>query len=270
MWAVAIILGMTLGLSAQAPPAVQLQAACADAEIEAHGLVCDDDEPCPIELELSSVEAVGAKIFVAGNFHAGAATLASLLLVSDDRGATWTEAWPRQKNVALYQVQFVDFESGWVAGHEAGTLPRDPFLLRTADGGKTWRKAPVFSDGAVGVIEQYWFDSKQTGTLIAQRRGSRSAGRYLKFESRNGGDTWMLRESGEDPIEGKRPRGAVANNADWRIRADARGKTLRVEKRESGKWVPMGTFALAAGVCKPARAPEEPKPLEPPPPGADG
>ena len=269
----AAILSLTVLLAALLAPArlraqsqtVKLTADCADADIAEHGLVCDEDEPCPIQLELAGVEPVGSKLFIAGDFHAGPATLASLLLVSEDQGVSWTEASSRQKGVALYQVQFVDFATGWVAGHHAGALPRDPFLLRTSDGGKTWKKLPVFGDSAVGVVEQFWFDSKDLGTLIAQRRGARAAGRYLKFETRNGGDTWMLRESGEDPIEGKRPRGATSS-ADWRIRADNRTKTLRVEKRESGKWTGVSSFALDAGACKPAPpAPHESGSAEPSP-----
>lgn len=243
------------------PRTVKLNAQCADAEITEHGLVCDESDPCPIQLELAAVEPVGSKLFVAGDFHTGPATLASLLLVSDDQGVSWTEAWPRQKGVALYQMQFVDFATGWVAGHHAGTLPRDPFLLRTSDGGKTWKKLPIFGDSAVGVVERFWFDSKDLGTLIAQRRGGGTAGRYLKFETRNGGDTWTLRESGADPLESTRPGGAKSSNADWRIRADNRTRTLHIERRESARWTSVASFALDAGACKPA--PDEPKPDDP-------
>lgn len=266
-------------LAAAALPAqtVKLTAACADAEIAEHGLVCDEDEPCIVELELSSIEPVGSRVFIAGNFHVGPSTLASVLLASDDRGVKWYEAAPRLKGVALYQVQFIDFTNGWVAGHEAGTLPRDPFLLRTADSGKTWKRLPVFADSAVGVVEQFWFETKDIGYLIAQRRGGGPAGRYLKYETRNGGDGWMLRETSDDPIAGKRPRNATQNAPDWRIRAEAKSKTLRVERREASRWTSVAVFALETGTCRPSppkpptELPSEPAPAPPetPPPGQD-
>jgi photosystem II stability/assembly factor-like uncharacterized protein len=42
----------------------------------------------------------------------------------------------------LDRIQFIDFENGWVSGEVQHPLPRDPFLLATTDGGKTWQRAP--------------------------------------------------------------------------------------------------------------------------------
>ena len=47
---------------------------------------------------------------------------------------TWAEPWPRLLGAALDQVQFYDAGVGWAAGHMAGSIPRDPFLVLTADG----------------------------------------------------------------------------------------------------------------------------------------
>lgn len=252
------ISGLLLG---QGPPVVRLTAVCGDAELVDFGLVCEEDEPCPVLLELASVEPVGNKIFMAGNLHTAAATLWSVLLVSEDGGANWSEPWPRLRGASLEQVQFADFETGWVAGHTGGALPKDPFLLRTGDGGKVWRKLPVYGEGTVGVVEFYRFESKTNGMLVAQRRGGSLPGKYQRMETRDGGSTWTLREAGED-----RPAGSGVIRENWRIRGESKSKTLRVERMEGGKWTGVAAFALEAGLCKPA----QPKPDEPPGPPVPG
>lgn len=250
-------------LPAAAQP-VKLTAACADEEIRDFGLVCDEDEPCPVLLEIAGVEPVGTRLFAAGNLHTGQSTLWSLLMVSDDGGKTWQEPYARQRGVALDMVQFVDFENGWVSGHLAGALARDPFLLRTNDGGKTWRRSSLYRDSTVAFIEQFWFENKDQGTMIVQRRGA-PAGRYQRLETRDGGTTWMLRETGEDPIEGRRVRGAASSNPDWRVRADNKSNTLRIEKADGKQWRAVAVFPLVVGGCKPRPAPAPEEPAEEPP-----
>lgn len=255
------ILGLALTLPAAAQT-VKLSVVCADEEIREFGLVCDEDEPCPVYLEIAGVEPVGARLFAVGNLHTGTATLWSVLLMSEDGGKTWTEPYPRQKSVAFDMVQFVDFENGWVSGHQAGSLARDPFLLRTVDAGRTWRKFPLYRDSPVAFIEQFWFETKDQGTLIVQRRGA-GVGRYQRLETRDGGAAWAMREAAEDPIEGKRARGAVSMNADWRVRADAKANQLRIEKREARQWRAVAAFPLVAGKCEP-REVEDTVEAEPP------
>lgn len=254
-------------LAASLPAAaqtVQLASVCADEEIRDFGLVCDEDEPCPVLLEIAGVEPVGSRLFAAGNLHTGQATLWSLLMVSDDGGKTWLEPYARQRGVALDMVQFVDPENGWVSGHLAGTLARDPFMLRTNDGGKTWRRSPLYRDSTVAFIEQFWFDNKDQGMMIVQRRGV-PAGRYQSLETRDGGATWMLRETGEDAIGGRRARGAASSNPAWRVRADNKSNTLRIERLEGKQWRAAAVFPLVVGACKPRPAPVQAEPPDEPP-----
>ena len=255
------MLALPLCLAAQAPQAVKLAAVCADEEMTHFGLVCDEDAPCPVLLDLTDAATGGSRIFLAGNFYTGSTTLWSVLLASDDGGATWTEPWPRLLGAALDQLQFFDAGVGWAAGHMAGSMPRDPFLASTSDGGKTWKSAPVFDDSVVAVVEQFWFDSRETGTLVAERRGSRQPGRYQRLVTRDGGKNWTLQEARDAPIVLKRP--AAAASEELRIRADNRTKTLRVEKRAGGSWAALAVFSLDAGACK--AAPPKPPPPEPPP-----
>jgi photosystem II stability/assembly factor-like uncharacterized protein len=253
---------LLLGITAiQEPPArpaaveftgkpIHLDAVCRGAEIDEFGLSCSDEEACPVYLDLTSVEPAGARVFIAGNLHTESATLGSILLASDDEGRTWTEPWARQRAATLEHLQFVDFETGWVSGHSTGPLLRNPFLLRTSDGGKTWKRFPVLEEDVVGVVDSFSFESRERGALVVDRIQGGKGGRYQRFESMNGGESWMLREVSMRAPAGARSRGA-SNNADWRIRADAASKTFRVERRREGRWSAFVIFSIQAGACKP-------------------
>ena len=65
------------------------------------------------------------------------------------------------------------------AGREGADL-RDPFLLLTDDGGKIWRKKPIYSETRVGAIEQFAFEtSKDGGLLIDRTQNGDSGGRHF-------------------------------------------------------------------------------------------
>jgi len=229
---------------------IGLTADCRGAEIDEFGLSCREEEPCAVFLELTSVEPAGARIFLAGNFHTETATLWSVLLMSEDEGATWFEPYPRQRATTLDHLQFVDFQTGWVSGHSTGPLLRNPFLLKTPDGGKTWRRLPVLEEDLVGVVDSFSFESKDRGTLVIDRIHAGKGSRYQRYETLNGGESWMLREVSTRPPAGPRSRG-VSNNADWRIRADGVAKVFRVERRREGRWASIVSFAIHAGACRP-------------------
>lgn len=259
----AVLLLLTFGcLSAQTRLPVQ----CSDEDITSLDLPCSEEDPCPVYVELSSLEVVGSKLFAVGNLHTDAATLYSLLLLSTDGGKTWTEPFARIRAGSLDQVQFIDFERGWISGQVTQGLPRDPFLLLTTDGGATWRRRPVWDEMRVGLIEQFWFESRNNGVMFIDRvqRGE-SGTRYERYESQTGGESWSIREASAKPIPVKRP--AIAGgNPDWRLRPD--GKAYRIEKRAGGKWAVVSTFPIRTGECKPPARPEPegatPPPEEPP------
>src|ERR1700689_4514966 len=74
---------------------------CTAADTQAAGLGCSEEDPCPVYLELSNVEAVGSKVFLTGNLHTPMATLYSILLASEDDGNTWTEPHARMRSSGL-------------------------------------------------------------------------------------------------------------------------------------------------------------------------
>lgn len=221
-------------------------AVCAEAEINEFGLECTAEEPCPVFLELAGVEAAGAKIFVTGNLHTATATLWSVLAVSEDGGKTWSEPQSRLRGAALDLIQFIDSDTGWTAGQITGALPKDPFFLKTTDGGKTWRRVPVFEESSYGVVEQFQFESKTQGWLVVNRRGARNQ-RYQKMETMTGGDSWMLKEASATPVATGKTKAA-----EWRVRVDAAAKTHKVERRLEGRWAAVASFPVRGGECKPA------------------
>lgn len=219
---------------------------CGEEEIQAAGLDCSTDRPCPAFLELNGVDAAGAKLFLAGDFHTVKATLFSVILESFDRGASWREPYERLRAATLDQVQFVDLAHGWVSGWNGNEVPRDPFFLFTGDGGKTWIKRPIFDDQRAGTIDRFRFDSSTTGALLVN---SGAEMRHQLYETMTGGGEWSLRHESDSPIPfpGDRPGAAVR---DWRIRADSNAKAYAVEKADGDSWVPVARFLVAAGQCK--------------------
>ena len=93
----AALLAFVAFLSAQTPlentgKPMRVPFECTEADTQAASLSCSEEEPCPVFLELSSVEAAGNKIFLAGNLHTSTTTLYSVLLATEDGGKTWTRA----------------------------------------------------------------------------------------------------------------------------------------------------------------------------------
>lgn len=227
---------------------------CGELDLSQLGLTCSADEPCPTYLEIASVEDVGPTLVVAGNLHTQSATLHSIVMVSEDAGATWRESHVRLKASAVDQLQFIDFTNGWLAGHGSTVLPRDPFVLITNDGGRAWRKVELFSESRVGVVEDFAFESAKKGWLLVDNRGSGEAGKYELYETQTGGGVWELRS-----ITDKIPAGAKVGtrkpSATARVRVEEKPGLLRVEVRDGNVWKRVSSFKLRVEDCKPDPAP---------------
>lgn len=224
------------------------------------GLACPNQHPCAVYLELSGLGFSGLRMVLSGNLHTDTTTLFSVLLSSDDGGKTWVEPHERIRGGGLEQVQFFDLESGWVAGQLLGALPRDPFLLLTRDGGKTWRARPVFNESRVALIEHFHFDSKTHGTMWIDRMQAGEKGdRYAVLESMTGGESWAVRETSSRPIPTKK----AATAAVYRLRADATLKSYLIERHTGKQWERVASFLVQVGECREAEltfpaAPPEP------------
>ena len=238
---------------------------CTDEDMQWAGMSCSEEEPCPVYFEVTAAEPIGDKIFVAGNIHSTTVTLFSVLLGSEDAGKTWLEIHERIRGAGLDHIQFADFANGWTSGEALSPLPQDPFLLITTDGGKTWRQQPMFSEAQPGSIQQFFFSSKNNGSLILDR-GEGSDERYALYESPNGGESWLVKQVSNKPL--RLPRGPEPET-NWRIQADRATQAFRIDHRQGERWTPSASFAVGVGVCRPmpleSKPPEEPLPTATPP-----
>jgi photosystem II stability/assembly factor-like uncharacterized protein len=217
---------------------------CTETDTEAAALNCSEEEPCAVFLELSNVEAAGNRIFLAGNLHTATTTLYSILLATEDAGKNWMEPQARIRFAGLDQIQFIDFQNGWISGANLQSTPRDPFLLLTTDGGKTWRQRPIFDETRVAVIERFWFDTRENGSLMIDARLDN--GHHELYETRAGGESWSMKEATASP--GAFP--AAPKSSGWRLRADAASKSYDLEKSDGAHWQKVASFLVSVGACK--------------------
>ena len=244
---------------------------CREEHLLGAGLVCNQVAPCELRLELVSVTAAAGGVLVAGEIHADAGTVSSLLLVSADGGTVWREAAERAASSTLETFYFADPKHGWLAGLrwdlDASTIP---FFLVTTNGGRSWRKHEVWEPGEdkAGEIVEFAFDSPRHGFLIIRRAGS--AGEPFElYETMTGGASWSIRE-----ISAARPRIPLRRlppaESEWRLREDrSRGGTYWIETRrddtgEDEAWEAVAAFSSSVGVCNTMERPEpgETKPGE--------
>jgi BNR/Asp-box repeat len=219
---------------------------CTAEDLDAFGLTCSPEEPCPIYAELSSVEILSGRWFVTGNLHTQSATLYGLLLLSDDGGKTWAEPVKRERWTAYESIQFADLEHGWIGGGMVQPLPKDPFLLITSDAGKTWRVRPLFEESRFGSIQQFWFDSAKSGELVFENQQ-----RLERYESETGGQSWELKETSNKPL--KLAKANPRSNPTWRLRADSISKTYKLEQRTNEGWKISASFEIHVSDCKGAQ-----------------
>lgn len=237
---------------------------CTDDDIAWAGLGCSEQDPCPAYFELTAAEPVGDKLFAAGNIHSEAVTLYSVLLGSENGGKTWREVSERIRGAGLDHIQFVELANGWVSGEALSPLAQDPFLLLTLDGGSTWRRQPLFSESEPGSIQQFFFKTKDAGSLIIDRGEGSEQERYALYESPNGGRSWNVKQLSSKPLRLAR---SEDTEMDWRVRADRPTQSFRFEHRQGERWTAVASFAVSAGACKPAAheaAPPEEATPEPP------
>jgi photosystem II stability/assembly factor-like uncharacterized protein len=243
---IAILLSLcVIPLAAQT--SVQVAYDCPPADAEAFGLSCSEDQPCPVFLELVSAAATAERLFVAGNLHTSDTTLFSLLLASEDGGLTWTEPTPRLHNAALEQIEFFDAAAGWVSGESIDPLTRNPFLIVTSDGGKTWRQKLLFEDSKFGTISQFHFTSAADGELLLDTTQGKSK-RVETYVTHTGGESWELQGVAATAKLAAGPR-----PSDWRVRTDAGSATYRLErsgnKNGARVWENVASFAVHVTDC---------------------
>jgi photosystem II stability/assembly factor-like uncharacterized protein len=246
-----LLFAIALSLNAETPlentgKPIHVVYECTQADTQAAGIGCSEEEPCPVYLELANVETIGSKLFVTGNIHTPMATLYSILLASDDAGKTWNEPHPRIRSAGLDQIQFFDAQHGWISGANLQTAPRDPFFLISTDGGATWRQQPIFEETRVAAIERYRFLSPSVGSLLID--ATLDNGKHELYQTRNGGESWMLQEGSADPEQlfPERQTGAQGH----RLRTDAGTRSYVIEEPDNNHWKKVASFLVNIATCK--------------------
>ncbi len=237
---------------------------CVGEDLQWAGMTCSQGDPCPVYLELGSIASRDKQIFVGGDLHSTSATLSSILLQSGDAGATWKETASRTRGAELDQLEISDTQHAWAAGATQYPLTRDPFVLATTDGGTTWKQSSIGEEGSAGSVQRFWFDSPRHGELIVDTGKASSGGRYVSYESDNGGDTWTLvRAVGKLP---ELKSIAVGQQVpDWRIETGKDGKALQIEQRAGDQWWPIASFLIEVANCRnEAGQAKEPEPSDQP------
>jgi len=230
---------------------------CTNDDIRSAGLSCSEEEPCPVYLELSAAAHWGERTLVSGNIHGESVTLYSLLLETGDAGRTWEEAYPRIRGAIIDRIEFLDSGFGWVSGEELSPLPRNPFLLATQDGGKTWTEHAVLRESAenlFGSILQFVFTSNTAGSLILDRGQGNGEDRYALFQSETGGQSWSVRQESAKPLRLQQ----TLPPSSWRLRVDPASRSYRVEHLEGQRWNSIAAFAVNLDPCRPP--PSDPVP----------
>ncbi len=154
------------------------------------------------------------------------------ILISTDGGASWKQARVPARAL-LTAVHMHDPSTGWAVGHDA-------VILRTDDGGDTWRlmhRAPEEERPLLDV----WFRDERNGFAV---------GAYGYFlVTRDGGGTWSSRAISKDDFHLNKlvPAGArrlfIAAEAGVAYRSDDGGETWRaLSSPYRGSW--FGALAL--------------------------
>jgi len=215
------------------------------------GLVCNEDVPCDLLLELIATGETKTSIFAIGNVHTQEATVSTILLASHDSGKTWVEAARRIAAASLESIQFADDEHGWIAAQEHDIdSSTNPFFYITQNGGKYWDRRNIWANNEdrSGVIVDYYFETPQHGFVVIERSSS-SDDAFELHETRNGGRSWSPRQiSGERPTI-RRRLAARAEDAGWRLSEDRRAGAYDVEKRRGNSWEKVASFSSEIGTC---------------------
>ena len=123
------------------------------------------------------------------------------LIKSSDKGQTWVHIpFVKERigidNVNLWSVNFLNKDTGWVAGFQpvGGDLRSgNNIILKTEDGGITWRQQLSDNTGSVLGIKQIEFANDSVGFALAEVGGYKASGNVtdiVTYRTTDGGEHW--------------------------------------------------------------------------------
>ena len=182
------------------------------------------EAPLAVESLLLDGAVAGARLVVVGE--------RGHILTSTDDGASWRQARVPTRAL-LTAVHMHDEHLGFAVGHDA-------VILRTGDGGETWRMVHHAPEEERPLLD-VWFRDERTGFAV---------GAYGYFlATGDGGDTWTARAVSEDDfhLNALAPAGGgrlfIAAEAGVAYRSDDGGDTWRaLPSPYAGSW--FGALAL--------------------------
>jgi photosystem II stability/assembly factor-like uncharacterized protein/pimeloyl-ACP methyl ester carboxylesterase len=127
--------------------------------------------------------------FIASATHADVAQSNGLILATDDGGTTWREVYRSERPFEItWKFSFPSNDTGYCTLQSYNPDPAKTarFVLKTADGGKTWWEVPLVSDHAVRPFGIAFIDEER-GWVGAMPHG---------FQTVDGGLTWTRAEFG--------------------------------------------------------------------------
>jgi photosystem II stability/assembly factor-like uncharacterized protein len=156
---------------------------------------------------------VGDRVHIVGKYTGGAADY----FYSPDGGKTWTVQDLKPLAYGLVDVMFLDASIGFIGGQANPTGTVKPgsgpaLLLKTTDGGKTWR--PVFThDGGRGFV---WKLFPITSKLIYAAMQSQD-GTYRVAKTIDGGEHWdvLIAATGRPAVPAVQGVGFIDEHTGW-------------------------------------------------------
>jgi photosystem II stability/assembly factor-like uncharacterized protein len=116
------------------------------------------------------------------------------ILKTTDAGASWTTIYTYSSPPfwgGLYDICFIDDQTGWVVGGFENSSGQPPVLLYTDDGGQTWddRRSdiPMVADGEA-LLNVFFLDQNH-GWIAGDVIFSMSSGSFI-IRTSDGGTTW--------------------------------------------------------------------------------
>jgi hypothetical protein len=99
-----------------------------------------------------------------------------------------------------------------------------------------------------GALEGFWFDSRNSGTLIVDLiQPNETGARHERYRTMTGGDSWTLEEVSAQALSLK--RGPLREPA-WRVRPDGKSRTVVLERNlGGGEWEERAKFPIEVGSC---------------------